>query len=155
MMLSDLLGYLPDDILVKVDRASMAASLEARAPLLDHRVVEFAWRLPLDQKIRGGEGKWLLRRVLDRHVPRSMIDRPKQGFGVPIDALAARAAARVGAGPAVASPAWRARATCEPAPIRPRCATISRAGATSSHQLWAVLMFESWLDRQRTDGSGG
>ncbi len=85
MMYLDSISYLPDDILVKVDRASMGVSLETRAPFLDHRVVEFAWSLPLSLKIRQGESKWVLKQILDKYVPRELMNKPKSGFSVPLD----------------------------------------------------------------------
>lgn len=149
MMLFDLLGYLPDDILTKVDRASMGTSLEVRAPLLDHRVVEFAWRLPLRQKIRGGESKWLLRRLLERHVPRSLVDRPKHGFGIPIDAWL-RGPLREWAGDLLSKQRLAREGFFDPAPVRSALREHLQGSRNRQHELWTVLMFQSWLDQQQS-----
>ena len=145
MMLFDLLGYLPDDILTKVDRASMGNSLEVRAPLLDHRVVEFAWRLPLRQKIRGGESKWLLRRVLERHVPRPLFERPKAGFGVPIDTWL-RGPLREWAEDQLSEERLVREGFFDPAQVRSALTEHLNGTRNRQYQLWSVLMFESWLD---------
>ncbi len=148
MMLADLLGYLPDDILVKVDRASMGTSLEARAPLLDHRLVELAWRLPIRQLIRDGEGKWLLRRLLERHVPRSLTDRPKQGFGVPIDAWL-RGPLRGWAQDLLATDRLTREGLLRPAPIQAALRDHLAGRRNRQDQLWTVLMLEAWLEAER------
>ena len=152
MMALDLLGYLPDDILAKVDRAAMAVSLETRVPYLDHRVVEFAWRLPFEHKIRGGETKWILRQLLYRHVPRELIERPKMGFGVPIgDWL--RGPLRGWAEELLDPVRLAAEGYLRPGPIRAMWQAHLAGHANEQYRLWIVLMFQSWLEAQREAAS--
>lgn len=142
MMVRDLTGYLPDDILAKVDRASMAVSLEAREPLLDHRLVEFAWSLPRSLKIRGTTGKWILRQVLDRYVPRSVVSGPKMGFGVPLgdwlrgplrswaeSLLAPTSLEEIGLNPGIIAARWHEHLNG----TRPW-----------EYHLWDILMLQAW-----------
>jgi len=145
MMAVDTLTYLPDDILVKVDRAAMAASLETRVPFLDPRVIDFAWRLPLRQKVRDGQGKWLLRQLLYRHVPRELVERPKQGFGVPIEHWL-RGPLRDWAEDLLSPSALAEDGLLDPAPIR---AMWQRhlSGRNVQYALWNVLMYQSWRRR--------
>ena len=143
MMFHDLVQYLPDDILTKVDRASMAASLEARVPLLDHEVVEFAWRLPLSWKIRGRTQKWILRQVLARHVPTALFERPKMGFGVPVGQWL-RGPLEDWAADLLDENALRADGILDPLVVT-RTWDAHQAGlGNHEHQLWAILMFQSW-----------
>ncbi|MBI3147062.1 MAG: asparagine synthase (glutamine-hydrolyzing) [Betaproteobacteria bacterium] len=148
MMMLDLLTYLPDDILCKVDRAAMGVSLETRVPLLDHRVVEFAWRLPLTYKLREGQTKWALRQVLYRHVPRELVERPKVGFAVPIDQWL-RGALRQWADNQLDESRLRREGFFNPAPIQKKWAEHLSGKRNWQTPLWNVLMFQMWLEEER------
>ncbi len=145
-MYRDAIAYLPDDILVKVDRASMAASLEARAPLIDHRLVEFAWSLPASMKLRDGQSKWILRQVLKRYVPERLTDRPKSGFDPPLGEWL-RGSLRDWAESLLAPERLTREGFIDPRPVQ-RCWREHISGGRNwRHELWGVLSFQAWLER--------
>lgn len=151
MMALDALTYLPDDILVKVDRAAMAVSLETRAPFLDRQVMEFAWSLPMSMKLRDGRGKWILRQLLDRHVPRTLVERPKMGFGIPLDDWL-RGPLRDWAEALLDESRLRREGFLDPAPIRAAWCLHLERKASFGYRLWSVLMFQTWLEQQGATG---
>ncbi|MDB5618250.1 asparagine synthase (glutamine-hydrolyzing) [Tardiphaga sp.] len=153
----DMIGYLPGDILVKLDRASMATGLEARCPILDHRVVEFSWRLPNTAKVRHGQGKWILRQVLNRYLPHHLIDRPKQGFDVPIGAWL-KGPLHSWAADLLSEPRLRRQGLLDARRVQ-NCWLDHLSGRRDhSRPLWAVLMLQSWLEtmvEQKASGPAG
>jgi asparagine synthase (glutamine-hydrolysing) len=147
MMLLDLVSYLPDDILTKLDRASMAVSLEARLPLLDFRVAEFAWTLPMTMKVRHGRGKWALRQVLYKYVPKELVDRPKMGFGLPLDAWL-RGPLREWAENLLSEVSLNRTEHLNPAPIRQRWREHLSGERNWGSHLWGILMLRAWTEDQ-------
>jgi asparagine synthase (glutamine-hydrolysing) len=149
----DLVGYLPDDILTKVDRAAMATSLETRVPFLDRAVFDLAWRLPLDAKLRDGVTKWALRQVLYRHVPRALVDRPKMGFGLPIGPWL-RGPLRPWAEELLSERRLAAQGLLDPVPVRRAWALHLSGRRDLAHELWDVIALQAWLDRWMPGSAG-
>ncbi|MEA2163638.1 MAG: hypothetical protein QOK37_1765 [Thermoanaerobaculia bacterium] len=147
MMFADQVSYLPDDIMAKVDRASMAVSLESREPLLDHRLVEFAWRLPISMKLRDGKGKWILRQLLSRYVPEALFERPKMGFGIPLDDWL-RGPLRDWAESLLDERRLRDESFFQVDAIRTKWEEhLSHRGEWQNY-IWTALMFQAWLDQE-------
>jgi asparagine synthase (glutamine-hydrolysing) len=146
MLWLDLIGYLPDDILTKLDRASMATSLEARVPFLDRDVFDLAWRMPMDLKLRGGVTKWILRQVLYRHVPHALVDRPKMGFGLPIGSWL-RGPLRPWAEELLSEDRLRRQGLLRPEPVRRAWSQHTSGRRDMAYELWDVLMLQAWVER--------
>lgn len=147
LMFLDSGNYLPDDVLVKVDRASMAVSLETRAPLLDHRLAELAWRLPFHAKVRGNTTKWVLREIVHRHVPRELVDRPKAGFSVPVGAWV-RGPLRDWARSLTQPARLKAQGYFDPVTVGRLVAAVERGPRGRESRLWLILMFQAWLEAE-------
>jgi asparagine synthase (glutamine-hydrolysing) len=145
MMVADTLAYLPDDILVKVDRASMANSLETRASFLDHELVEFVWRLPLSMKIRNSQTKWLLRKVLEKYIPEHLLERPKMGFGIPLD-LWLRGSLRDWAESLLDKNKLEQHGMLNSNVIIKKWQEHLSGKCNRQYQLWSVLMFQAWME---------
>lgn len=147
MMYLDMETYLPGDILVKVDRAAMSVSLEGRIPLLDTDLIEFAWTIPYSMKVRDGKGKWLMRETLYRHVPKALIDRPKQGFGIPLE-IWLRGTLREWAEDLLDESRLKREGFFHPAPIRQKWQEHLSGTRNWHFYLWDILMFQAWLQAQ-------
>ncbi len=146
MMYMDTVSYLPDDILTKVDRASMAVSLEARVPLLDHRILEFAWRLPFSTKLRDGQTKWILKQVLYRHLPKEIVERPKMGFAIPLDAWM-RGPLREWAESLLNYKKINQDGLLNAGVVRSCWEAFLKGNSLLHPGLWGILMFEAWKER--------